>query len=64
MIEQVSVFNSPLLCLKVLVICVGRFFLSVFEFCSKHLVKFGLIVAAILAFLYLPIVEKNVSVVA
>ena len=60
-IEQVSVFNSPLLCLKVLVFCLGRFFLGVFEFGNRHRVQIGLIVSAILAFMYLPIVAQSVS---
>jgi len=61
LIDQVSVFNSPILSLKVLAICIGRLFFSVFTFVQKHLLEIVLIVSAFLAFMYLPIVEQSVS---
>ena len=60
-IDKVSIFNSPLLSLKVLSICIGKFFLSVITFGSDHLLEVALIVTGILSFLYLPIVQQSVS---
>ena len=59
--DKVSIFNSPITCLRVLMVCVIELLINTVKFTARHIVLLSMVTIAITSFLYLPGPHELVS---